>query len=380
LDRLPPTPILRVDQAAQYEAYAAEILAAVEGVLKSGRYVLGPESAAFEAEFAAYLGAENVVAVADGTRAITLALQLAGVGRGTEVITTAFTAVPTIGAILDAGAVPVFADIDPTTWLIDIDKVVEAVTEHTAAIVPVHMFGNVVDIPRLQAALPRAIPIVEDAAQAHGSRLGNRFAGTMGDFGTFSFYPTKNLGGYGDGGAIVCRDPAQAERLRLMRNHGMRGKDHWASSGVNSRLDDIQAAILRVKLRHLDEMNAARADRAATYLARLPAAFRAQQPTNGAAVNNHLFQVRFDGDRDALSAHLDAAGIQNNVYYVIPHHLQEAVAHLGYRPGSLPVTEAVCADAIALPLYPEMPLSVVDRVCAAIAEFMGTSDARTARG
>jgi dTDP-4-amino-4,6-dideoxygalactose transaminase len=375
-----PTQILRVDQAAQYEAYAPEILGAIEGVLKSGRYVLGPELAAFESEFAAYLGAEHVIGLADGTRAITLALEAAGVESGDEVITTAFTAVPTIGAILDAGAVPVFVDIDPATWLIDIEKIIEAVTERTAAIVPVHMFGNVVDIPRLQAALPSAVPIIEDAAQAHGSRIGNRYAGTMGEFGTFSFYPTKNLGGYGDGGAIVCRDAVQAERLRLMRNHGMRGKDHWARSGVNSRLDDIQAAVLRVKLSHLDEMNTARAELAAAYGARLPAAFRPQRPTAGATVNNHLFQVRFEGDRDGLSAYLDGAGIQNNVYYVIPHHLQEAVAHLGYKPGSLPVTEAVCADAIALPLYPEMPLGVVERVCAVIEEFLGTADARSARG
>lgn len=378
---MPSTPItLRVDQRAQFQAYAQEIGEAVTRVLGSGRYILGPEGDAFETEFAAYLRVSRVVAVADGTRAITLALRAVGVERGAEVITTPFTAVPTIGAILEAGATPVFVDIDPDTWLIDIDQAAAAVTEKTSAILPVHMFGNVVDVPALAAKLSRPIPIVEDAAQAHGSRLGSRFAGTMADFGTFSFYPTKNLGGYGDGGAIACRDASAAQKLKLWRNHGMADKDRWTEHGTNSRLDELQAAVLRVKLRHLDAMNTARTALVHAYLSRLPASFVPQQPTPGATVNNHLFQVRFDGDRDALSAHLDTQGIQNNVYYVIPHHLQEAVANLGYRLGDLPVVEELCRQAIALPLYPEMTLETVERVCDAIDGFAGKTSARIARG
>jgi dTDP-4-amino-4,6-dideoxygalactose transaminase len=242
------------------------------------------------------------------------------------------------------------------------------------------MFGNVVDVTTPTTKLPRSLPVVEDAAQAHGSRLGNRMAGTMAALGTFSFYPTKNLGGYGDGGAIACRDEDAAGRLRLWRNHGMADKDRWTEHGTNSRLDEVQAAMLRVKLKHLDEMNAARTRLVHAYLERLPPAFTPQQPTPGASVNNHLFQVRFEGDRDALSAYLDAEGIQNNVYYVIPHHLQDAVADLGYRPGDLPVVEELCRQAIALPLYPEMDPAVVDQVCDAIDRFMGKTGARAARG
>ena len=258
--------IFRVDLQAQYLAYRAEIDAAVARVLAGGRYTLGPEVEHFEREFASYLHAPEVIGVADGTRAIVLALRVLGVRPGAEVITTPFTAIPTIGAIIEAGAVPVLVDIDPDTYLIDLDQVAAAVTPRTQAVVPVHMFGNVVDIPALRERIGSDIFIIEDAAQAHGSRLGASFAGTMGDIGTFSFYPTKNLGGYGDGGAIVCRDPAIAHKLRMLRNHGMRDKDICDTPGTNSRLDELQAAILRVKLAHLDEMNAARARLVTRYL------------------------------------------------------------------------------------------------------------------
>jgi dTDP-4-amino-4,6-dideoxygalactose transaminase len=362
--------IFRVDLQAQYLAYRAEIDAAVARVLAGGRYTLGPEVEHFEREFAAYLHAPEVIGVADGTRAIVLALRALGVKPGAEVITTPFTAIPTIGAIIEAGAVPVLVDIDPATYLIDLDRIAAAVTPKTEAVVPVHMFGNVVDIPALRERIGSDIFIIEDAAQAHGSRLGASFAGTMGDIGTFSFYPTKNLGGYGDGGAIVCRDSTIARKLRMLRNHGMQDKDICATTGTNSRLDELQAAILRVKLAHLDEMNAVRARLVTRYLESLPSnRFKPQKIPAGVVTNWHVFELRFNGDRDGLVKHLDRSGIQSNVYYVVPHHLQPALAHLGYGQGSLPKTEKVCAEAIALPLYPEMGEQIVRSVVGAIHAF-----------
>jgi dTDP-4-amino-4,6-dideoxygalactose transaminase len=362
--------IFRVDLQAQYLAYRAEIDAAAARVLAGGRYTLGPEVEHFEREFATYLHAPEVIGVADGTRAIVLALRALGVKPAAEVITTPFTAIPTIGAIIEAGAVPVLVDIDPDTYLIDLDQVAAAITPKTQAVVPVHMFGNVVDIPALRERIGSDVFIIEDAAQAHGSRLGSSFAGTMGDIGTFSFYPTKNLGAYGDGGAMVCRDPAVAHKLRLLRNHGMRDKDICETPGTNSRLDELQAAILRVKLAHLDEMNAARARLVTRYLETLPSdRFQPQKIPAGVVTNWHVFELRFNGDRDRLVTHLDRSGIQSNVYYVVPHHLQPALAHLGYRKGSLPHTERVCAEAVALPLYPEMNEQIVHYVVGAIREF-----------
>ena len=369
-DALAPSAIPRVDLQAQYLAHQEELDQAIARVLQSGRYTLGPEVAAFELEFANYLGVPEVVSVANGTSAIVLALRMLGVGPGDEVITTPFTAAPTIGAIAEAGAAPVLVDIDPETYLIDFDAVVGAVTPHSRAVVPVHIFGNVVDIPELRRRLDASIGIVEDAAQAHGSRLGEVHAGAMGDFGTFSFYPTKNLGGYGDGGAIASREPELSERLRSLRNHGQVDKDTWTMLGSNSRLDELQAAILRVKLNHLDQMNAARARLAARYMEVLPAArFQPQRIPARVSSNWHIFEARFDGDRDGLIAHLQRHGIQSNVYYVIPHHLQPALSHLGYRAGSLPSAETVCREAIALPLYPEMALETVDRVADVIHTF-----------
>jgi len=359
--------IQRVDLKAQYLVYRDEVGSAVMRVLDSGKYTLGPEVGSFEAEFSKFIGVQETIGVADGTRAIAMALQVLGVKPGDEVITTAFTAVPTIGAILEVGATPVFADIDPDTYLLDIESIVAKVSNKTRAIVPVHMFGNVFDIPALRTRLPRAIPIVEDAAQAHGSELRGTKAGTMGDLATFSFYPTKNLGGYGDGGAITTNNAEYARRLKVIRNHGMINKDICDEPGVNSRLDEMQAAILRVKLPHLEAMNAARAARAEQYIRGLPAdLFRHQKITPGGRNNWHVFQSRYLGDRDGLVAHLDAVGVQSNIYYVVPHHLQPAFANLGYKEGDLPNVELICRQAIALPMYPELPAETTEKVIEAI--------------
>lgn len=354
--------IFRVDLRAQYLAYQSEIDEAVLRTLRSGRYTLGPEVQAFEAELANYVGTATAVGVADGTRAIALILRCLDIGAGDEVITSPFTAIPTIGAIIETGARPVFVDIDLDTFLLDIEQVPKAVTPRTRAVLPVHMFGNVVDIPRLRSLVPPEIVIVEDAAQAHGSRLGNHSAGGLARAAAFSFYPTKNLGGYGDGGAITTDDEELAHRLRVSRNHGMADKDTCIFPGVNSRLDELQAAILRVKLPHLDAMNKARERIAHRYIEQLPARFRPQRVTPGATTNWHVFQCRFLGDRDRLVARLDETEVQTNIYYVIPHHRQPGLQAMGCCDVDLPNLERLCREAIALPMYPELEPATQDRI------------------
>jgi dTDP-4-amino-4,6-dideoxygalactose transaminase len=357
--------VWRCDLVPQYAAYREEIDAAIRRVLSSGRYVLASEVSDFEAEFARYVGVDHAVAVANGTDGLTLSLVVLGVGEGDEVLTSPFTAIPTVSAIVDAGATPRFADIDPDTFLMDIESAAEAITPRVKALMPVHIFGSVLDVPRLRQACG-GIPVIEDAAQAHGSRLGSRQAGSMGDLGVFSFYPTKNLGGYGDGGMVVTNDGELARRLRLARTYGMTDKDHTVAPGINSRLDEIQAAILRVKLRHLDAMNEQRSAIAEHYRKGLdPERFRPQVIPERVRSNYHVYAARVAGDRDGLIRRLETSGIQTNVYYPIPLHLQGALAHLGMEPGDLPAAERVCADVLALPMYPELPRESVERVIAA---------------
>jgi hypothetical protein len=363
--------IWRCDLVPQYEAYRSEIHAAIERVLGSGRYILGGEGNAFEREFANYLGAGECVAVANGTDGLTLSLMALGVGAGDEVVTTPFTAIPTVSAIIDAGATPVFADIRPDTFLIDPDCVAKRITPRTKAVVPVHLFGNVADVPALREVVGDGIRIVEDACQAHGSRMAGAMAGAMGDLGVFSFYPTKNLGGYGDGGAVVTGDAELAERLRMLRMYGMVDKDHIVVDGINSRLDELQAAILRVKLPHLEAMNARRNEIARRYIAELRSdLFAHQRIPSGVVSNYHVFVARVrNGRREALMRYLDARGIQTNIYYVLPLHLQKATARFGGRVGDCPVAEAICGDVIALPLYPELSEDLLSQLIETINAF-----------
>ncbi len=361
--------IWRCDLVPQTEAYKAEILEAIERVLPTGRYILAGECAAFEKEYAAYLGVRHCVGVANATDGLTLALRALDIGPGDEVITSPYTAIPTASAIVDSGATPVFVDIEPDTFLISIDKILAAITPRTKAVMPVHIFGNVVDIPRLRAALPAHIRIIEDSAQSHGSTLRSVQSGTMADAGVYSFYPTKNLGAIGDGGAVVTNDAETDKRLRLLRMYGMVDKDTIVTDGVNSRLDEIQAAILRVKLKHLDSMNAARRRIAARYAAELPKTFTLQRIPEDVVTNWHVFVCRFHGDRAKFIAHMDALKVQTNIYYVIPLHLQKAHAHLGMKRGSLPVAEQLCDEAIALPFYPEMTDATHTTVLEAIHAF-----------
>lgn len=366
--------IWRCDLVPQYEAYREEIHEAIQRVLPTGRYILAAEVAAFEREFADYTGVEHCVGVANATDALTLALMAHGVGAGDEVITTPFTAIPTGAAIVDAGAKPVFVDIEADTFLMDLEKVAVAITPRTRAIMPVHIFGNVLDVERLREIAGPDMPIIEDASQAHGSTLRGRRAGSFGNAGIFSFYPTKNLGGYGDGGAIVTRDAGLAERLRLLRMYGMTDKDHTVTHGVNSRLDEIQAAILRVKLRHLDAMNHRRNVIASRYAQGLDSSkFTPQHIPETVVSNFHVYACRYRGQREAFLAAMDARGIQTNVYYTHPLSSQEAHRASGQPAGTFPVTEEVCGDVLALTMYPELPFETLDTVIAAANEIARAS-------
>jgi dTDP-4-amino-4,6-dideoxygalactose transaminase len=359
--------IWRCDLVPQYLAYKAEIDVALDDVLASGRYILAEQVAAFEEEFARYLGVRHAIGVANGTDALTLALVALAVGPGDEVITTPFTAIPTVSAIVDAGATPVFVDVRPDTFLLDLDQVGAALGPRTRAVVPVHLFGNVVDVARLRDVVGPGVPVIEDAAQAHGSTRAGKQAGTLGTCGAFSFYPTKNLGGYGDGGAIVTDDDALAERLRRLRTYGMVDKDHIVEHGINTRLDELQAAVLRVKLRHLDAMNARRRALAARYRAGVPPGLlRWQEVPAGVVPNWHVFPALVSADRDGLVQRLAQEGIQTNVYYPLPLYRQEAHRRRfgAHRP--LPVVERLCAHILALPLYAELPEATQDVVIAAL--------------
>lgn len=362
--------IWRCDLRSQYKRYRREIDTAIKRVLNSGRYILSDEVSGFEKEFADYIGCKYVIGVGNATDGLILSLKAFGIGAGDEIITTPFTAIPTVSAIIATGAKPVFADIDEKTFLIDIDKISCLITPKTKAILPVHIFGNVVDIEKLRGIIPSDIPIIEDSAQSHGSKMNGIHTGTVGDIGVFSFYPTKNLGGYGDGGTVVTNNSKIAEKVRLMRMYGMTDKDHIIINGINSRLDELQAAILRVKLKYLDEMNRRRREIAERYKNELDNDYLSfQYVPNGVLCNYHVFAVRVNGSRDAMVDYLEKRHIQTNIYYYVPLHLQEANKCLGYQKGDFPITEQLCNQVIALPMYPELSKQKLSEVIKAVNSF-----------
>lgn len=362
--------ILRCDLAMQYRQYQGEIDEVVRRTLASGKYILDQELVAFEQEFAAYMGAAYGVGVANATDALTLCLMALGIGPGDEVITTAYTAIPTSSAIIDTGARPIFVDICPDTYLMDLQHVARALTPRTKAVIPVHIFGNVVDIPALRSIVG-TLPIIEDASQSHGSRLGGKQSGSIGDFGVFSFYPTKNLGAYGDGGMVITPSAEHAERLKLLRMYGMAESGRIVINGINSRLDELQAAILRVKLRHLDEMNARRNLLAKRYVEELDSRlFDFQTINEGVFSSYHLFAPLAKVDREGLHRYFESEGIQTSPFYPMPLHLQKANEYLGLERGDLPMTESVCSRALGLPFYPELRPEVQDRVIAVANSFL----------
>ncbi len=359
-----------VDLKAAYRRLQPEIDAAVATVLESGWYILGAEVAAFEEAFARYLGLPHVVGVASGTDAVLLALRACGIGVGDEVITVSHTAVATVAAIELCGAIPRLVDVEPGTLTLDPQALAKAVTGRTKAIIPVHLYGCPADMtPILTCAQEHGLAVIEDCAQAHGARYAGRQVGTLGDAAAFSFYPTKNLGAMGDGGAVATSRADVAERLRLLRQYGWRERYISDVPGLNSRLDELQAAILRVRLRHLDEENETRRRLAATYsdnLSGLPLQLPAVR--SGDRHVYHLYAIR-TARREELRAHLRERGIGTAVHYPVPVHLQPAYARLGYGPGSLPVTEDAARSLLSLPLYPDLPADAPATVAEAIAQF-----------
>jgi len=357
-----------LDLTAQYRALQSEIRGALDRVLERGRFILGPEVEAFEAEFAAYLGVPYAVGVASGTDGLTLALQALGIGPGDEVITVSHTAVATVTGIERAGARPVLVDIDPATWTIDPEAVRVAITDRTRAVVVVHLYGNPADLDTIQAICQsHGLYLVEDACQAHGARYRHRRVGTIGHVGVFSFYPTKNLGGYGDGGMVVTADPTVAERLRRLREYGWRQRFVSEEVGTNSRLDEIQAACLRVKLPHLDEWNERRRSLASLYREALrdtPVRFQGVLPE--AEPVYHLFVIQAP-DRDGLQAFLTEHGIGTMVHYPQAVHQQPAYRRLGGS--ALPVTERIVREVLSLPLYPELSETAVEYVADRVRAF-----------
>jgi len=371
-----------MDIKAQYGPLRAEIDAALAGVLDSGRFILGPEGRALEAAVSERLDGRPCVGVANGTDALVIALHALGIGPGDEVITTPYTFYATAEAIARVGATPVFCDIDPLTFCLDPAAVERRIGPATRAILPVHIFGHPADMGALCAlARERGLAVVEDAAQAFGARAPEGEVGTFGDAATFSFFPTKNFPGMGDGGMVVCRDEELADRVRRLRFHGSRDKVTFEEVGYNSRLDDLQAAVIRVFYPHLGDWNARRARAAAWYAEEgLGEAMALPGVAPGATHIYHLFMARHPR-RDDLRAALAEAGIGSAVYYGVPMHLQPVFAGLGYAEGDLPVAEECARTALALPMHPNLTREQVREVVGAVTaalEALGAGALRSA--
>ncbi|TAM74932.1 DegT/DnrJ/EryC1/StrS family aminotransferase [bacterium] len=360
-------PIL--DLTGQYRALKPEIDAAVAEVFAHGHFINGPHVHAFEAEIAAYLGVPHAVALNSGTDALHLALRALDIGPGDEVITTPFTFAATTEAIGIVGATPVFADIDPRTYAIDPQQIERLIGPRTKAILPVHLYGTPAAMEEITAIARRhGLAVIEDCAQSIGARVGRQATGTIGEIGCFSFFPSKNLGAYGDGGMLVTHSERIAARVRALRAHGGAVKYCHEEIGVNSRLDEVQAAILRIKLPHLDAWNARRraiAQRYTEQLRHLPA-LELPYCAPGSLPVYHQYTVRVD-HRDTLRELLDDVGIQTMVYYPTPLHLQPVHAYLGLGRGSFPHAERAAAEVLSLPIYPELDVPDQERVIAAIA-------------
>lgn len=372
-----------LDLKAQYLQIKAEIDQAIEEVVSGQQFILGPKVEALEEAIAAYCSVRHGIGVASGSDALTLSLMALGIGAGDEVITTPFTFFATAGSISKVGAKPVFVDIDPLTYNIDPKRLEEAITPATKAIIPVHLFGQSADMePILAIAKAHGLWVIEDAAQAIGSDYQRdstppRRVGGMGDLGCFSFYPSKNLGGFGDGGMVTTDDDALAQRLRLLRVHGASSKYYYQLIGVNSRLDALQAAVLLVKLRYLEEWTERRRQNAAYYdrlFGEIGAAGLGIIPPVVQYRNRHIYNqyVIRTPRRDELRDFLAQEGIGTDIYYPLPLHLQECYRDLGYKEGDFPEAEKAARDTLALPVYPELTKGQLEYVVSKIAEFFRT--------
>lgn len=357
-----------VDLKIQFETIKDEITNAVLGVMGSTHFILGPQGKALEDEIAGYHGVKHAVAVASGTDALHLALLAAGVKRGDEVITTPFTFIATAEAISYVGAVPVFVDIDPDTFNIDIAQIEPAITKKTKAIIPVHLYGQSVDMDGLmKLAKKHNLKVVEDCAQSFGAEFRGKKTGTFGDFGCFSFFPSKNLGGYGDGGMVITDDTKLAEHLLSLRNHGSKVRYYHDEIGFNSRLDEIQAAIIRVKMKYIDVYNGKRNNNAVLYNKYL-AASGIQTPSEQQGTKHvfHQYTIKIK-NRDAVKKRLDDGKVTSSmIYYPVPLHLQAAYKELGMMPGSLPKAEQAAQEVLSLPMYPELTEEQIKQVADAV--------------
>ncbi|MDB9304738.1 MULTISPECIES: DegT/DnrJ/EryC1/StrS family aminotransferase [Cyanophyceae] len=371
------------DIKQQYATIEAEVSAAVLEVLASGRYIGGPLVESFEQQFADYHDVNNCIACNSGTDALYLALRALEIGQGDEVITTPFTFVATAEVISAVGAKPIFVDIDTNTFNIDLQQVAAAITPKTKAIIPVHLFGQPVDMTALMDIANRHnLAVIEDCAQATGATWNNQKVGSIGHIGCFSFYPTKNLGGCGDGGAITTNDPQLGAKIRVIKEHGQKNRYYYEEVGVNSRLDSLQAAIVQIKLRYLDIWNNQRRAIAAYYqqfLSKIPGIVAPQELAGGLSVwNQYTIRVLTEGKNGAIATYRDSVrnqlqerGVNSMVYYPHPLHLQPVYQSLGYQPGQLPVAELAAHEVLSLPMFPELTQEQQDQVIYALKDSLG---------
>lgn len=358
-----------LDLVAQYKSIKPEIDTAIQEVLNSARFILGPNEKTFEQEVANYLGVKHAIGVASGTDALVIALRGLGIGPGDEVIVPAYSFFATAGTVMTVGAKPVFVDINPETYLIDTQQIENAITPRTRAILPVQLYGQPADMDEIHAIAARhGLKVIEDNAQAFGATYKEKRTGTLGDMGCLSFFPSKNLGAYGDGGMVTTDDDALAEQVTMLRTHGWKKKYFPEVLGYNSRLDELQAAILRVKLKHVDEWNARRQEIADIYTHQLIES--GVTPPRTAADRTHVFHLYIirAKKRDALKESLQEQGIASEIYYPQPIHLAEPCRASGWQEGSLPVSEQASRETLALPLYPEMTGEQITEVVTAVIE------------
>ena len=368
-----------LDLGAQYRSIREELTPALQSVMESTAFAGGPFVAGFEKEFASFCGCEQAVGVSSGTSALWLALVGLGVGPGDEVITTPNTFIATAEAISFCGATPVFVDVDPVTYTMDPDFLESAITSQTKAIIPVHLYGQPADMdPILAVANRHGLLVIEDACQAHGAEYKGHKAGSLGDAGCFSFYPGKNLGAYGEAGAVVTNNAELAQKIRMLRDHGQSEKYTHACIGWNDRMDGLQGAVLSVKLKHLNQWNEARRERAGFYdelLEDLPHIVLPREAPYARHIY-HIYAVRVP-NRDALLAALNSQGIGCGIHYPVPIHLQKAYECLDYTRGSFPVAEESAREVLSLPMYPELTIGQLERVADALASLLRTRDFAT---
>ncbi|MBI5182409.1 MAG: DegT/DnrJ/EryC1/StrS family aminotransferase [Nitrospirae bacterium] len=356
-----------VDLKAQYHSIEGEIDAKIKEIIHGAHFVLGNNVSEFEKEAAGYHNVKHAIGVASGTDALHLAILACGIGKGDEVITTPFTFIATAEAITYTGARPVFVDINEKTFNIDMNKIEKTITKKTKAILPVHLFGLPADMDYImKLAKEHNLRIIEDCAQSFGAEYKGKKTGAIGDFGCFSFYPSKNLGCYGDGGMVITNDDAIAEKVMLLRNHGQNERYYHSIIGYASRLDEIQAGILRVKFKRIDEYNKMRRTNARLYTERLKGrGIIAPFEPDGYYHVFHQYSIRAP-QRDMIHKRLSESGIASAIYYPVPLHLQESYKGLGYKKGDFPASEAVASDIISLPMYPELTEAQIDEVCKVI--------------